>query len=395
MNFTCLAEPLAGHAISLKNLAAKLHLSFIIYIYAILFSFQLIYLRKLHYYDFHGKTYKCITNFIANRKQTAVLEGERSDKVNIISGIPQGSVLGPCLFLFYINDIPNHITSRVRLFTDDTIRSSTDRKTLQSDLQQLGEWERRWQMEFHRGKCQVLSITHTKNIIDYGNMLEQHVNTAKYLGITLSHDLCSNQPITNKANRTLGFLRHNLQINNPQIKAKPYNTLVRPSVEHTTSVWDPYTQVNIQKIEMVQRRVACFTRYKNKSSVSSMIEELGGTLLEERQKHQRLTILHKIKNRLVAVAVEMVQRRVACFTRYKNKSSVSSMIEELGRTSLEERQKHQRLTILHKIKNRLVAVDGSQYLTPCTLTNQTQSYSGFHCSTQMQTIIVSLSFQEQ
>ncbi len=219
--------------------------------------------RKLLHYGIRGKTNKWIKSFLANRKQTVVLEGERSHKSTFISGIPQGSVLGLCLFLFYINGITNNITLRVRLLADDTvmyptIRSTRDGNTLQSNLQKLGEWERRWQMEFHPEKCQVLSITRNKHIIEHkytlhGNKLE-HAKTTKYLGITLSHDLRWNQHITNitnKANGSLGFLRQNLQINNPLLKATAYKTLVRPSVEYATTVLDPYTQANIRKIEMV------------------------------------------------------------------------------------------------------------------------------------------------
>ncbi len=133
-------------------------------------------------------------------------------------------------------------------------------------------------------ECQVPSITCNKNIIDYYNTLHgnklEHINTAKHLRITPTHDLHWNQHITNIINRvirTLGFRRRNLQIHNPQIQATAYNTIVRPTVEYATSVWDHNTQVNIQKIEMVQRRVACFTlnRYRNRSSVTGMIEELG------------------------------------------------------------------------------------------------------------------------
>ena len=126
------------------------------------------------------------------------------------------------------------------------------------------------------------------------------------LGISLSHDLWWNQHInniTNKANRTLGFLRCNLQINHPQLKMTANNFPVRPSVEYASTVWDPYTKGNIRKIEMVQRRAAHFTlnRYRNRSSVSDMIEELGWTTLEKRWEHQRLLMLYKIRNGLVAV----------------------------------------------------------------------------------------------
>ncbi len=87
-----------------------------------------------------------------------MLESERSYEAIVSSGVPQGSVLGPCLFLFYINDIPEQLRAKVRLFTDDTvvyltIQSSEDAKVLQKDLQKLGEWERKWQMEFYPAKC--------------------------------------------------------------------------------------------------------------------------------------------------------------------------------------------------------------------------------------------------
>ncbi len=87
--------------------------------------------QRFHYYSIQDKTNKIIESFIANRKQTVVLEDGRSDEANVISGIHQGFILGSCPFLFYINDIPKSIPSRVRLFADDavmylTIRSTTE-----------------------------------------------------------------------------------------------------------------------------------------------------------------------------------------------------------------------------------------------------------------------------
>ena len=87
-----------------------------------------------------------------------------SDQVSVVSGVPQGSVLGPCLFLLFINDLAQDLESTVRLFADDTIAylvvdSQQDAHRLQRDLDRLGEWEEKWQMEFHPDKCQVLRVT--------------------------------------------------------------------------------------------------------------------------------------------------------------------------------------------------------------------------------------------
>ena len=95
---------------------------------------------KLHHYGIHGKT-----NFLTNRSQTVIIEGEASSEVLVTSGVPQSSVLGPCLFLFHINDSPDNITSTVRLFADDTImyialKLRTHTAVLQEDHHKLDKW---------------------------------------------------------------------------------------------------------------------------------------------------------------------------------------------------------------------------------------------------------------
>ena len=109
--------------------------------------------------------------------------------------------------------------------------------------------------------------------------------------------------ITTSASRSLGFLRRNLQIGNPKLKSTAYQTLVRPTLEYAPTVWDPYTKVLTDKIEMVQRRAARFTlnRYRNRSSVTEMLEELGWQSLQERRKQARLCMLYKIKHDMVAI----------------------------------------------------------------------------------------------
>jgi hypothetical protein len=172
--------------------------------------------HKLNYYGMQGTTNTWIHNFLSNRTHALLLEGEASDYIPVMSGVPQGSVLGPCLFLFYINDIPDGITSTVRLFAGDTlayltIKLNRDCTTLQKDLDKLSIWEQKWKMAFHPDKCNVLSITRNKTSIQYSYTLHQleHADKAKYLGVTIQSDLKWNSyinSITTKANKTLGFL---------------------------------------------------------------------------------------------------------------------------------------------------------------------------------------------
>ena len=102
--------------------------------------------RRYKHYGIKGKTNDWIRAFLSNRTQRVVIAGEASDTIDIESGVPQGSVLGPSLFLFYINDMPLNVNSTVRLFADDTlmylvVSSDTDAGILQSDLDKLAEWE--------------------------------------------------------------------------------------------------------------------------------------------------------------------------------------------------------------------------------------------------------------
>ena len=103
-------------------------------------------LHKLDYYGIRGSTHKWINSWLSGRTQKVVLDGKASDPVPVLSGVPQGSVLGPILFLIFINNLPDNIRSSVRLFADDcvlyrNIHSIQDCFILQEDLTSLGQWE--------------------------------------------------------------------------------------------------------------------------------------------------------------------------------------------------------------------------------------------------------------
>ena len=206
-------------------------------------------------------------------------------------------MLGPLLFLLYINDLPENIHSQVRLFTDDTaiyitINNHSDSDTLQQDLDTLQTWERLWDMDFNPNKCQVLHISKSRHPAQhiymlYGQVLEA-MDHAKYLGVDISKDLSWNTHINRisiNANRTLGFLKRNINTKNTAIRTAAYQTLVRPQVEYASTVWSPSTQTYINKIEMVQRRAVCWviSNYSTYASVSSMLDSLGWRSLEDRR----------------------------------------------------------------------------------------------------------------
>ena len=135
-----------------------------------------------------------------------VTNGTHSNIIPISSGVPQGSVLEPFLFLAYINDLPEQVRSKVRLFADDTalylcISNLSEANTLQEDLRKLELLEEAWDMKFNPTKCQVLLVTRLKTPISSKYFLHskelESVSAAKYLGVTILYDLSWGTPIAN------------------------------------------------------------------------------------------------------------------------------------------------------------------------------------------------------
>ena len=165
---------------------------------------------KLKNYGITCSTNKWIEDFLSQRTQRVVCNGRFSDWASVKSGVPQGSVIGPILFLIYINDLPEEVKSTVRLFTDDTIMymtmtSTNDATSLQKDLDNLASWEKKWQMQFHPQKCSVLRITRKKTTQIHDYQLHGHIlkseNSSKYLGVTIDNKLCWNDHIDNICNK--------------------------------------------------------------------------------------------------------------------------------------------------------------------------------------------------
>ena len=135
---------------------------------------------KLHHCGVRGQVLHWIKAFLSNRSQTVVLESEKSSQVTVTSGVPQGSVLGPILFMIFINDLPEHIKSKVRLFADDTavylaVSNLEHAQILQEDLDRLAKWSLEWDMEFNPSKCIVIHVTRSKSIVPSQYTLYGHV----------------------------------------------------------------------------------------------------------------------------------------------------------------------------------------------------------------------------
>ncbi len=266
-------------------------------------------LGKLESYGVHGALHSWIQSFLEGRTQMVVVDGASSNSAIVKSGVPQGSVLGPLLFLIYINDLAKQTDATVRLFADDcvmysSIKNTTDCEGLQHDLDLLHQWEKRWLLKFNVKKCNVLRATHAKTrevAFDYnigGTPLEITKSTT-YLGVELSKDLKWNSHVDKtraKGTQMLGVLRRNLKFCPQEIKDKAYKVYVRPTMEYASPIWDPYTADNIKKIESVQRKASRFVcnKFGRDVSVTQLLRQLQWPLMEQRRAEARLSTFHRM-----------------------------------------------------------------------------------------------------
>ena len=272
-------------------------------------------LHKLHHYGIHDNLIRWIRVFLTERLQRVVVDGESSEWVPVTSGVPQGTVLGPLLFISFINDIVDGISSKIRLFADDCllyrpITDVTDSQALQQDLNRLHSWANTWQMKFNIEKCYHITFSLRRKAITttytLGDTPLALVTDLRYLGLTFSSNLSWQghmNNITSRANRMLGLVSRNLRKTSQKIRQQAYFSLVRPHLEYCCSVWNPHKNKHISKIEAVQRRAARFTlqRYRRMASVSAMIQHLKWESLERRRNAASLHLMYKIQNNTVAI----------------------------------------------------------------------------------------------
>ena len=224
-------------------------------------------MSKLESYGITGNTKQWIHSFLSGRTQTVMVNNNESSPAPVTSGIPQGSVLGPLLFVIYINDLPDTVSSHIYLFADDTklmrrILSENDAKALQNDLTLLEAWSRKWLLQFNPDKCHVLTIgrfeniRHTERYKLYGDELE-HVFEEKDLGVYFDAELRFDEHISskvNKANAMVGLIRRSFSFLDGELFKNLYTCFVRPHLEYAQTVWQPYLVKYKNMIENVQIR---------------------------------------------------------------------------------------------------------------------------------------------
>ena len=227
-------------------------------------------LLKLEAYSMQGKVLQWIRSFLSERKQAVVINGVKSATSNVLSGVPQGSVIGPLLFSIYVNDLPSIVSSQVLLFADGvklfcpTVNQQSNFQ-LELDLLLLKVWSMKWLLNFNVVKTFVMHLGNT-NLCHTYYMDEQSllvVSEHKDLGIIVDSSLKFHSQATsaiNKANRILGLIKKSFNTLNRKTLPILYKALVRPHLEYANVVWGPNYIGDCDRLERVQRRATKYVQ---------------------------------------------------------------------------------------------------------------------------------------
>ena len=255
-----------------------------------------------------GNIYKWVKSFLEDRQQRVIVNGTKSNWRTVTSGVPQGSVLGPVLFLIFINDLPDTINCTLKFFADDTklykvINTNEDSKNLQENIYKACDWATKWQMTFNTKKCKIMHIG-PKETTEYFTKDSNNIYTTitevdqeKDLGVIFDKKLNFNTHISTKvniANRNLGLISKTFIFMDQVMFLQLYKALVRPHLEYASVIWAPKYLKDSKAIENVQRRATKLLVQLQNKNYQDRLKRIGLPTLEYRRKRADLIQTYKL-----------------------------------------------------------------------------------------------------
>ena len=261
-------------------------------------------LQKLKYVGISGSLLRWINSFLTGRKQRVCVEGVLSSPAPVVSGVPQGSALGPLLFLVHISDIDDDLQHvKAASFADDTrlimkVENSEDQRKMQEDLDKIYQWASQNNMCFNGNKFELMRYGKVhSNCSSYsrpdGGMIGE-VSEVRDLGILMAKSATFDSEIGKiilKSNRQAGWILRVFKTREELPMMTLYRALIRPHLEYCCQVWSPITVGTIRRIEGVQR------------SYTARIARIGHLNYWERLKHLRLYSLERRRERYQLIYV--------------------------------------------------------------------------------------------
>ena len=284
-------------------------------------------LGKMRAYGICEQVVKWTEKFLTGRKQKVVVNGQSSEWQEVISGVPQGSVLGPIFFVLFINDLPDEVVSRLLLYADDSkiyrvLKDMMDTALLQTDLHCMSLWAERWQQRFHPDKLKFVKLSRKRSskerVYFVGTDRVAQSTGEKDIGVVVDEKLTFKKHIADqikKANSMVGSIRRSFKFLDAKMFKLLYKGLARPHVETSVAVWNPYTAELRDDIEGVQRRA------------TRMVPGLKELTYAERNKALDLPTLRYRRMRMDMLEVYKIVNSI-----YDTKSAPKLLMKEDDRT---------------------------------------------------------------
>ena len=266
-------------------------------------------LMQLRSFGIDGDAIRWIEGFLKDRRQKVLVNGSESEWANVLSGIPQGSILGPVMFTLFVNDLPNEVNSIISMFADDTklyapLITTETGEMMMTDLSKLEDWAARMQMKFHPAKCKVMHLGNNNLHKTYrmkkedGNMhILETTDVEKDLGVYIDSKLTFTHHVqqkVNTANKILGYIKHTFRNMDMDTFLMLYKSLVRPHLEFASCTWSPHQRFNCDSIERVQRRATRILPQLRHLSYTERLQQLNLETLEYRRKRADLIETYRI-----------------------------------------------------------------------------------------------------
>lgn len=260
-----------------------------------------------------GSVARWIESWLVNRRQRVVVSGVPSDWTAVTSGVPQGSVLGPLLFLIYINDLDTGLLSKVSKFADDTklgIDAADHNRVmaLRQDLASIGKWSEEWQMPFNCSKCEVLHVGRGNPRAEYALLGSPVRETSQVpdLGVLVTSDFKFSAHCLvaeKRAQKMLGYIKRVFKHRTSQVVLTLFNAMVRPLLEYGAQFWSPTLRQDIARLEKVQARATRLVPSMRHWGYQRRLEALGLFTLEQRRLRGQLIETFKVLRGFDDVAV--------------------------------------------------------------------------------------------
>ena len=270
-------------------------------------------LHKLRCLGIEGNLFDWLCNYLDQRRIRAVINGQTPPWIHTNAGVPQGSILGPLLFLVFVNDITDNIESDIHLFADDTSLMEIIDNHVQSyaklnrDLVKLSTWSQKWLVTFNPSKTVFLQVSRKTNpapkpVLEMNGTAIKEVPSHKHLGLTFNQTFTwsdHTSQVVQKASKCIGLLQRISRDVPRKCLETLYKAMILPIMEYGDIIYDGSADIHLKRLENIQRKAAisCTGAYRH-TSHERLLEELGWPPLSTRRKQHRLNVMYKIQNGL-------------------------------------------------------------------------------------------------